>query len=73
MSVAFLVNSPELSSLAFAFSIITEGVNFALGPHPNWPVIYGHICLQGNFLVSQVAGCRCSLLAGNSSISPCWE
>ena len=26
--------------------------------------------LLGNFLVSQVAECRCTLLAGNSSISP---
>ena len=31
--------------------------------HPNWPVMPGHTS------VSQVAGCRCTLLAGNSSIS----
>ena len=55
MSVAFLVNSPELSSLAFALSIITEGVNFALGPHPNWPVIYGH--MSAGKLPSK-SGCR---------------
>ena len=49
----------------------TEGLNFALSPHPNWPVIYifGYIRLLRNFPISQVAGCRCTLLAGNSSIS----
>ena len=49
--------------------LTTEGLNFALRPHPNWPVILGYIRLLGNFPVSQVAGCRCTLLAGNSSIS----
>ena len=47
----------------------TEGLNFALRPHPNWPVIFGYIRLLGNFPISQVAGCRCTLLARNSSIS----
>ena len=30
---------------------------------------YGSQSWVGNFLVSQVAGCRCSLLAGNTCIS----
>ena len=45
----------------------TEVLNFALWPLPTglWCL---DICLLGNFPVSQVAGCRCTLLAGNSSI-----
>ena len=31
--------------------------------------VYLDICLLGNFPVSQVLGSRCTLLAGNSSIS----
>ena len=31
------------------------------------------IRLLRNFPVSQVAGCRCTLLVGNSSIRSCWE
>ena len=41
---------------------------FALWPRPHWPVIFGHTS-AGNFPLSQVAGCRCTLLAGSSSIS----
>ena len=47
----------------------TEGLSFVLRSLPNWPVIFGYIGLLGNFPISQVAGCRCTLLAGNSSIS----
>ena len=58
----------------------TEGVNVALKPHPNsyqtppppplkgWILPYG-LRLLGNFQVSQVAGWRCTLLAGNLFIS----
>ena len=72
MSVAFLVNSPEFSWLAFALSISLKG----------WILPWDHtqtgqycldIRLQGNFLVRQFAGCKCTLLARNSSISPCWQ
>ena len=45
-----------------------EGLNFAPWPHPNWLVMSGHTSAE-NFQVSQVAGCWCNLLAGNSSIS----
>ena len=48
----------------------TKGLNFALRPHPNWPVMFWtYIRLLQNFPVSQIVGCRCTLLAGNSSIS----
>ena len=47
----------------------TEGLNFALSPHPFWRVMFGHIRLLGNFPESQDVGCRCTSLAENSSIS----
>ena len=44
----------------------TEGLNFALWPHPNWPAMSGHT--SAGKLPSK-SGCRCTLLAGNSSNS----
>ena len=41
--------------------------DFALRPHPNWPVMSGHTSAGK---LSSKSGCRCTLLAGNSSISP---
>ena len=46
----------------------TEGLNFTPWPHLNWLVMSGHTSAE-NFPVSQVAGWRCTLLAGKSSIS----
>ena len=51
----------------------TENLIFALWSHPNWPVTSGQYVLLRNFPVSQVAGCKCTLLVGNSSIRSCWE
>ena len=49
----------------FPTKLPTENLNSALWPYPNLPVMSTDI----NFLVSQIAGSRCTLLAGNSSIS----
>ena len=44
----------------------TEGLTFALWSHPNWPLRSGHT-IAGK--LPSKSGCRCTLLAGNSSIS----
>ena len=48
---------------------LNEGLNLTLRPHTQTRQQYLDIRLLGNFLVGQVAGCKCTLLAGNSSIS----